>query len=111
MKLSKPTYRQFSLNDTSLAAVDAEAWANGLSLALSAYANTTVKDEDNREVKAVACATLAGLGLALHQHFGTAVEALGCAEHQSCIAAGLRVVDGGKAHTDKMEQQALKLLS
>ena len=108
---SKPTYKQFSLVDLKIIAHDKRYWSHQLSAALEAYGCTKPDNKDSREAKAVACATLAGLGLAIHQHFGTAVEALGCGEHQSCIAAGLRAVDGGKAHTDKMEASALKTLS
>lgn len=109
--MKSTTLRQFTLTDLKTLAHDKRYWSHQLSAALEAYGNTTPKDEDSREAKAVACATLAGLGLALHQHFGTAVEALGCDEHQSCIAAGLRAVDSGKAHTDKMEVAAGKQLS
>jgi hypothetical protein len=114
MPQPKPTswpLRQFSLTDLKTLAHDKRYWSHQLSAALEVYGCTKPDNEDSREVKAVACATLAGLGLALHQHFGTAVEALGCAEHQSCIAAGLRAVDSGKAHTDKMETLARKTLS
>ncbi len=111
MQPSKPTYKQFSLTDMAILAHDKRYWSQRLSAALEAYGNTSPKDENSRETKAVACATLAGLGLALHQHFGTAVEALGCAEHQSCTAAGLAAFDSGKAHTDKMETAARKTLS
>ncbi len=108
---SKPTFTQFSLTDLKALANDKRYWSQQLSAALEAYGNTSPKDENSRETKAVACATLAGLGLALHQHFGSAVEALACDEHQSCLAAGLMAVDSGKAHTDKMEVSARKQLS
>lgn len=111
MQPLKPTYKQFSLTDPKTLAHDKRYWSHQLSAALETYGCTKPDNEDSREAKAVACATLAGLGLALHGHFGKAVEALGCAEHQSCTAAGLRAFDGGKAHTDKMEAAALKTLS
>ncbi len=107
--------KQFSLSDQKVQSRDHKYWSREVSYALEVYAQTaggTVADnEDHLEAKAVACATLAGLGLALHQHFGQAVEALGCDEHQLCVAAGLRAIDSGKAHTDKMEAAALKTLS
>ncbi len=113
-----PVLKQFTVNDLKTLAHDKGYWQRQLSAALEAYGNTSPKgfaqhgvDENSCETKAIACATLAGLGLALHQHFSTAVEALGHAEYQPCLAAGLRAVDSGKAHTDKMEVAARKLLS
>ncbi len=109
--MKSPHLRQFSLIDLKALAHDKRYWSSTLAAALETYGNTKVETEDHREAKAVACATLAGLGLALHQHFGTAVEALGCEGHLAVLSSGLKAVDLGKAHTDKMESAAIKTLS
>jgi hypothetical protein len=111
MKPSKPTYKQFSLTDLKILAHDKRYWSGVLSAALEAYGNTKVTSDDDRETKAIACATLAGLGLAIHNHFGTAVEALGSEGSRARLSAGLAAVDRGKSHTDKMENAALKQIS
>ncbi len=111
ISLRSSNLKQFSLNNDSLQVRDAMHWAASLSEKLTLYCNSCAASSEDLEAKAAACASLAGLGLAMHNHFGAAVEALGCAEHQSCLAAGLAAFDSGKAHTDKMEAAALRTLN
>ncbi len=108
---SKPTYVQFSLVDQKVRDYDKKYWTGLLAAALDIYGNTKTVTKEDLESKAITCAALAGLGLALHNHFGTAVEELEYAEHSSCIVAGLAAVDRGRHHTDQMEAVAKKRVS
>ena len=101
----------FSLNDRKLIENDVAYWQRSLSHALELYKQTKVESEDDVEARAVAAAGLAGLGLALHQHFGAGVSDLGMADTPAALSAGLKSYDSAVSHSKSFEGFAEKKLS
>lgn len=101
----------FSLNSKKLIEADASYWERSIKSALDLYRNTKAESEEDLEARAVALASLAGLALAMHNHFGGAVEALGYSERQAMVAAGMKAYDASMRHSRSMGTTAEKSLN
>jgi len=65
--------------------------------------NQRNEDRDTAEVRAVTLGRIAGVGLAMHQVFGGAVEQLGYAEHRGVKEAGVRTYEVAMKHLKNLE--------
>ncbi len=103
--------RQFTLTDKVLLHQDALFWLTTLDTYLQLYKHSSVETETGRENKALICARLAGLGMAIAAHFGTGVESLADLNDPVMEDAGVDTYNRLTPHTDRMEAAAKKGLS
>jgi hypothetical protein len=103
--------KQFTINDHKFVESDAKFWQTMAEGLLKWYADTRVESDGDRETKAVICAKLAGLGLAIHGHFTAAVEALSDTGSPTMLEHGMHSAKIGERQTNAMEVRAERLLS
>lgn len=103
--------RLFNLTDTTLLKRDAQFWTLSLDTYLQLYLRTRVESEEDKHNKALVCAKLAGLGLALAEHFGRGVQSLDNVESPSMEAAGADAFQKLSKHTDRLEAATKKVVS
>lgn len=107
------TLKQFTVSDRKLLIQDVEFWASAVDTALQFYKETSLNSEEDKAAKAVACARLAGLGLAMVQHFQTGVQSLISDVNNdedpdtiACQDAGERMVELSLRHAATLEDRS-----
>jgi hypothetical protein len=104
-------FKQFTMTDRKFLIQDVEYWASSLDAMLQFYKECDVETEGGRIAKAIACGRLAGLGLAMTEHFSAGVESLIDTEHENddltaTEDAGVRIYDMSETHTKRLEALA-----
>lgn len=108
---TKTHLTQFLSVDSKHIRKDSQFWLTMLDGLLQFYNTTCVESDEHKEIKAVVCAKLAGLGLAIHQHFAAAVESLDCDDNNAVQQAGMKSYDIGQRHSRNMERIAKERLN
>lgn len=103
--------RLFSLNDRRLIERDISYWERSLSRAFAVLKETKAESDDDIEARAVALGSIAGIALAMHNHYGSGLRDIARDGHVGVIRAGLVAHDSGMAHSRSMAQYAEKRLN
>ncbi len=103
--------RQFELNNKELLISDTQFWKHYLEGMLELYKTTSADDESHKNQRAYCAAKLAGLGLALHEHYSACVDAMGFMDDEDTIHVGMTAYDIGMKHSNNMEHLASKKVS
>lgn len=109
--------QQFLMTDKKFLIQDLEFWASTMDAFLQFYKETLVTSEDDRAVKAIAAARLAGLGEAMSLHFSSCIDSCidttvdSSPDLDACLDASERVFRMCEGHTLTLEERAKKTLN
>ncbi len=101
----------YTLTETALLEQDAKFWATSLDTYIELYRRTKVDSAEDRHNKAMTCAKLAGLAMAMAAHFGHGVAALNDIESPLMTSVGAETFERFSAHTDRLEEASKRRLS
>ncbi len=103
----------FSSSDRKVLIQDSEFWAATFDGMMSFYKESSVGNDEELAAKAVACSRLAGLGIALTEHFSIGVSSvidvsIPNADTEACEEAATSVYGSCEAHTKRLETRVRK---
>ncbi len=75
---------------------------------LELYESSKAVSSEEVEARGFACAKIAGLALAMHEHFTCGVNECGMLEARSAMDVAMLAYDLGKKHSKDIEQIAKK---
>jgi hypothetical protein len=102
---------QFTSNDRFGREHDINWWKTNCLMALDKLKHSELKDEDDIEARAVVCATISAVGLAMSNHFASAVVSLGHLNSEPVAKAMIHEIARGDEHRELMEKRAKNFLS
>lgn len=97
-------HKHFTASNKSRSQDDARYWESAVKALLELYKTTDCRDEANKEQKALAMAKLAGIGLAMYQHFTNGVDSLDSTENHACLTVGVTTYELGMKHGQRLEE-------
>ncbi len=107
---------QFTSNDKGLLVQDVEFWASSLDAMLQFYKVTKSESVEDKALRSIACARLAGLAQAMVEHFSAGVDTCIDTTHDSadlaaCEAASVRIYEMSEKHTQRLEMLARRMVN
>jgi len=117
MKTRKFPVHQFTSTDKKLITQDVAYWASAMDVYLQFYAETSIATHDDKAAKAIACARLQGLALAMIEHFGNGVHAMidtsikDSPDIEAAEATGTAAFEQAELHWNRLESLATQSIN
>ena len=97
-------YQQFLTTDPLILKTDGNYWRSALDVLLQVLEENKLDTDFSKVRRAYAYSRLAGLALAMHEHFALGVYALDSTDNDDCVLTGMSMYDIGCKHTDAQEE-------